>query len=214
MCATAASNTLAFSFCRSGAKLRPTRPPQSTTLRRARARLEGRQARQRRGGEPLLPFVFGQIEPRRRKRLVVGLRRVLSVGGASRGIGIGDLRDALARGLLGARVEHEGRVADIVEQRVEPIVEKRQPVLEADRATALADGGIEFVVGGRGAEFGGVGLAEARIVSVVSRASLIGTRSSERNCPTLRCVSGSKARIDSSVSPKKSSRIGAAAPGG
>jgi len=54
----------------------------------------------------------------------------------------------------------------------------------------------------------------ALIDAVVSRASLIGTRSSERSCPTLRCVSGSKARIDSSVSPKKSSRMGEAAPGG
>ena len=47
---------------------------------------------------------------------------------------------------------------------------------------------------------------------MVSCASLIGTRSSARNCPTLRCVSGSKERIDSSASPKKSSLTGAARP--
>ncbi len=32
-------------------------------VRRARARLEGSQTRQRRACEPLLPFVFGQVEP-------------------------------------------------------------------------------------------------------------------------------------------------------
>ncbi len=48
---------------------------------------------------------------------------------------------------------------------------------------------------------------------MVSCASLMGVRSSERNWPVERCVSGSKARIDSSVSPKKSSRSGAASAG-
>ena len=44
--------------------------------------------------------------------------------------------------------------------------------------------------------------------SVVNCTSLIGTRSTARSGATVRCVSGSKVRIDSSVSPKKSSRIG------
>ena len=88
-------------------------------------------------------------------------------------------------------------------------------MFEADGAAAFADRGVEVIARRRRAELGRVGLAEALDrVSVVSRASLIGTRSSERNCVVERCVSGSKARIDSSVSPKKSSRIGAAAPGG
>ena len=67
----------------------------------------------------------------------------------------------LACRVLGARVEHEGRVADIVEQRVELVVEQRQPVFDADRAAPLADGGVKIVGGGRGAEFERIGLAEA-----------------------------------------------------
>ena len=51
------------------------------------------------------------------------------------------------------------------------------------------------------------------MLSVVRCTSLIGTRSSDFNCPIVRCVSGSKLRIDSSVSPKKSSRTGNAIPG-
>ena len=67
------------------------------------------------------------------------------------------------RRVLGARVEHERRVADIVEDRVEAFVEQRQPVLEADRAAAFADRGVEIVARGRRAEFCGVGLTEALI---------------------------------------------------
>ncbi len=52
------------------------------------------------------------------------------------------------------------------------------------------------------------------MLSLVICASDIGTRSSPRICPVVRCVSGSKVRIDSSVSPKKSRRIGAGIPGG
>ena len=52
------------------------------------------------------------------------------------------------------------------------------------------------------------------MLSVVSWTSLIGTRSSARSCPIVRCVSGSKERIDSSVSPKKSRRTGFGSPAG
>ena len=65
------------------------------------------------------------------------------------------------RRVLGPRVEHEGRVSDIVEERVEAFVEERQPVLEADRPAALADRGVKIVVARRRAEFLGVSLAEA-----------------------------------------------------
>ena len=83
-------------------------------------------------------------------------------------------------------------------------------MLEADRAAALADRGVKIVVARRRAEFLGVDLRKRRIDSVVSGASLIGARLSARNCPVDRWLSGSNTRIDLSVSPKKSSRIGAA----
>ena len=118
------------------------------------------------------------------------------------------------RRVLGARLEHEWRVADIVEDRVEPVVDERQPMLDPDGAAAFADGGVKIVVWSGGAKLGRIALTKSLDRFLVSRASLIGTRSSDRNCAVDRCVSGSKARINSSVSPKKSSRIGAAAPGG
>ena len=52
------------------------------------------------------------------------------------------------------------------------------------------------------------------MLSVVSWTSLMGTRSRERRVPTVRWVSGSKARIDSSASPKKSRRTGLGRPAG
>ncbi len=144
-----------------GGEIAPDTPAAIDDIGCARTRLEGREARERRGGEALLPLVFGQVEPRVRQRLVVGPRRVLRIGRAAGGVGVGDLRDPLARRLLGPRVEHERRVADIVEKRVELVVEERQPVFEADRAAPLADGGVEIVGGGRGAEFKRIGLTEA-----------------------------------------------------
>ena len=47
-----------------GREIAPDTPAAIDDIGRARARLEGRQPRERRGGEPLLPFVLGQIEPR------------------------------------------------------------------------------------------------------------------------------------------------------
>ena len=123
--------------------------------------VEGRDLCERAGFEPLLPLLAGEIEARGRQRLVVGPGGVLAVDGAALGVGVGDLGDALGGRLFGAGVEHEGRVADIVEQRVEAVVEERQPVLEADRAPAFADCGVEGIVRRGRAELLGVELAEA-----------------------------------------------------
>ncbi|MNL32572.1 hypothetical protein D3C87_1544330 [compost metagenome] len=51
------------------------------------------------------------------------------------------------------------------------------------------------------------------MVSGVSDTSLIGLRSRERTWPVVRWLAGSKERIVSSVSPKKSSRSGSPLPG-
>ena len=58
-------------------------------------------------------------------------------------------------------VEHERRVGQIVEQRVEPLVEERQPVLHAGKAPAFADRRIERIVARRRAERLDVAAAEA-----------------------------------------------------
>ena len=63
ICATAASNTLAFSFWPLGREIAPDPPAAVDDVGRAGRGLEGRQPRQRRGREPLLPLVFAQVEP-------------------------------------------------------------------------------------------------------------------------------------------------------
>ena len=128
---------------------------------RVRRGLERRQSRERAGREPLAPFVGLEIEPVRLQRPIVGVRRVRFVGGLARGIIIRDQREARVGGLLGARVEHDGRLRDIVEHRVQPLVEQRQPMFEADRAAALAHRLVERIAASRRAEFGGVALAKA-----------------------------------------------------
>ena len=127
---------------------------------RVRRRLERRQPRQRPGGEPRGEFVRGQIEPVGRQRPIVGIGGILLKRRSSRGVIVGDLGEARLRRVLGARVEHERRVADIVEQRVHALVEQRQPMLEADRAPTLADRFVERVAAARRAELGAIGLAE------------------------------------------------------
>ena len=66
-------------------------------------------------------------------------------------------RQRLARQM----VEHDRRVRQIVEHRIEPLVEERQPMLHAGEAPALADRGVERVVARRRAERLDVGAAEA-----------------------------------------------------
>ena len=128
---------------------------------RAGRRLEGREAREGLSGQPLLPLVLAHIEPREGQRLVVRLDGIVGVGSAAGGVVIGNERDALVRRVLRPRVQHERRARDIVEQRIQAFVEERQPMLEADRAAALADRGVKIVVARRRAEFLGVELTEA-----------------------------------------------------
>ena len=62
---------------------------------------------------------------------------------------VGDDGEALRHGLVVERVEDDGAVAEVVEERAELGVEERQPVLHAGVPAALADGGVERVVVGR-----------------------------------------------------------------
>ena len=109
------------------------------------------------------------------------------------------------------RIEKERRRAGIVEERVESVRRRaaanvrgrdggglRSPLHRACRRASARRRGRHRPGG------------SAAIGSVVSCTSLIGTRSRARNCPVVRWLSGSKVRIDSSVSPKKSSRTGLA----
>jgi hypothetical protein len=126
------------------------------------------------------------------------------------------LRDLLAPArdrVLGQMVERDGAVADMVEQGLEVLVEQRQPVLHARRAAPGGHRLIERIVV-PGPEGGAVAGAEARD-GVGLHLHLVGRVEAQPcSCPVVRWVSASKLRIDSSVSPKKSSRMGDGAPGG
>ena len=68
---------------------------------------------------------------------------------------------SLTRRLLGQMIEAQRSVADVVEQRLQPRMEHREPVLHAGIALTGADRLIERVIGGRGTERGNVGGAKA-----------------------------------------------------
>ncbi len=82
-------------------------------------------------------------------------------GGLAGIVIIGDLRETLARRVIGERVEDEGHARQIGEQRVEVVVEQRQPVLDAGMAPPLAHRLVERVVPRRRAEGRHIALAEA-----------------------------------------------------
>src|SRR5665647_3044425 len=100
-------------------------------------------------------------------------------------------------------LERQRRIGEIVEHAFERIVEQRQPVLHARIAAALAHRFVQQIVWGGCTEFRHIAGAEAAEFQLVT-----GTRSSPRNCVSLRCVCASKLRMVSSASPKKSKRTG------
>ena len=82
-------------------------------------------------------------------------------GGLARVVIVLHLPEPLAGGIVDERVEGDRHALRVIEQRVEPVVEERQPVLDARITAAFADGFVEPVVAGRRAELGHVALAEA-----------------------------------------------------
>ena len=80
---------------------------------------------------------------------------------APRFIIIRDLLEAFARGVLALRFDRDRRAVEIIEQRVHPLLEQRQPVFHAGMAAAFADGFIEQIVALRRAEGRDIAHAEA-----------------------------------------------------
>ena len=79
---------------------------------------EGRQPRQRRDFQTLAPLAFGEIKPLRRQRLVRRRDAVLQRLLAGLVI-VGDLRQALMRGIVRQMLQRQRRPRQIVEQRLE-----------------------------------------------------------------------------------------------
>ena len=114
---------------------------------------------------------------------------------------------ALADRLARQMVEDDRRVRQIVEQRLQPLVEERQPVLHAGEAPALADRGIERVVARRRAE--GLDVVAAEAADRLRRQRDLAHRlQRQTSCAGRWCAASRRRRRGSisSVSPKKSSR--------
>ena len=121
---------------------------------------ERRQARQRNRVEALRPLAFAQIEPVRRQRpidrLLIGVERFLA-----RAVVVIDLGKPFPRSILDQRLEHDGYVRQIVEQRVELLCEQRQPVLHPGMAAAFAHRLKQWVALCAPAKFGSVAHAKS-----------------------------------------------------
>ena len=110
--------------------------------------------------EPLQPLLFVEVEGARSQRLVVRVSRRGIVRALAGVVIILDLRQPLGRRLANAGIEHQRRIASVGEDRIERIVEQRQPMLEAGAATALADRLVEHVAPRLAAELARVVLAK------------------------------------------------------
>ena len=122
---------------------------------------ERREARHGCFGEPRRPVLGGQIQRAGRQGLVGRARVVAIIFLLARGVIILNLREPFGGHLVGLRVEHHGRGADVIEQRVGAAMKQRQPMLHAGMAAALADGFVELIAVYMPAELGDIGLAEA-----------------------------------------------------
>ena len=121
---------------------------------------EGRKPRQRRALEPGAPFVFSEVEPVRRQRLIGRAAAHLIHRVLARLVIVGNLREPLMGGFFGQRLDGERRAFEIIERRLHLFVEELQPMLDAARAAALANRLVERVVGRGRAEGGDIAGAE------------------------------------------------------
>ena len=97
--------------------------------------------------EPIAPLGLAQIEPVRRQRLVRRTRSALRERVLPGVVIVLDLAQPLARGVLRERLQYDRRTGNVVQQRVEPIVKKRQPVLHSGMTAAFTHRVIKEVVG-------------------------------------------------------------------
>ena len=107
--------------------------------------------------------VLGRQIHQVRRNGLVGHRLLQRTAGLAlaRLVVVEDQRVALGQCLVRQMVEHHRHVRQIVEDRVQPLVEEGQPVLHAGEAPAFADGRIERVVARGRAERLDIGAAEA-----------------------------------------------------
>ncbi len=109
------------------------------------------------------PSVIVKVEQPRRHGLVDAIKPpFLAERGLPRVVLIGDRlppRQALRRGLV---IQRDPRIGQVVEERLQPLVEKGQPMLDALVLAAGADGLVKRIVGAGRAELDAVILPEPR----------------------------------------------------
>ncbi len=149
---TTASNTLTSPCWRSAAKVRPPRPRQERTLGPSPSsngvrRYERRSACAAANDLAIEEHALGRHRLVGRRAELVLLQRFVA-----RLVVLGDLLEAALGGFVAAMVEADGHAGQIVEQRLEVIVEQRQPVLLPRIAVAGAHRLVQRIVVGGAAE--------------------------------------------------------------
>ena len=124
-----------------------------------------------------------------------------------------DLSEALVGGVFRQRLERDHRPRQIVEDRLQAVVEQRQPMLHAGVTAAFGHRLVEQVVGRGRTE--GFDIAEPEAPDGFGGQLELGDRNQVEGAQLVggALALGVEALIDSSVSPKKSSRTGSAMPG-
>ena len=112
---------------------------------------EGSQPRERRSFQSFLPFRFAEVEALGRQWLV-RWRSPLLQRIAARVIVVGDLGKPFMRSILGQMLERQRCIRQVVEDRLELVVEKRKPMLHPRIATSLAHRFVQQIVRGGGPE--------------------------------------------------------------
>src|SRR5262249_60566892 len=121
----------------------------------------GSGARGRGGCDSSTPSGFAEMEPLGRQRVIGRAGSALGERLLTRLIVVRDLTEPLAGGVLGQRFEYHRGTRYVFEQRIEPVMEQRQPMLHAAMAPAFAHPVVKEVVGRRSAEGRNVTEAEA-----------------------------------------------------
>ena len=128
-------------------------PPAGIHAGLAFGRLERREIAHQMPGERRLPFAIAQIQRVRLQRLIRRrLDLVLAVRVAELAAGVVTFAHQFQPrrlGLLDLMPQHHQAARQIVEQRVEAVIEKRQPMLHALRLAAGADAFIKRIVARR-----------------------------------------------------------------
>ncbi len=213
---TTASNTLTSPCWRSAAKVRPPRPRQERTLGPSPSS-NGVSSIRRPIGLSAAANDLGVEEHALGRHRLVGraAELVLLQRLVARLVVLGDLLEAALGRFIAAMIEADRHARQIVEQRLEVIVEQRQPVLLARIAVAGAHRLVQRIVAGVAAEQLDVARAE-QLLGLLAERDLAHRHQRQLLHRLGRALRRDVEGLDASpaLSPKKSRRTGLDRPGG